>query len=143
MPVTPRAVTGSWRAWSVTRTASWKAVSASSAAASSGPGADGVGAGELVGSWADGPSSPPQPASSSTVTSRPPVRRTPLTTGATTRQSDRDPARLPGGLDPLDFRRRALGRMNRFYLACTNPVLPTIAPFFERVRPQPGWHVRE
>ncbi|MBM7804988.1 pimeloyl-ACP methyl ester carboxylesterase [Geodermatophilus bullaregiensis] len=51
----------------------------------------------------------------------------------------------PGGTydDPLDFDGGRWAGRPRFYLSCTNPVLPTIAPFHERVRTQPGWHVSE
>lgn len=49
----------------------------------------------------------------------------------------------PGGVydDPLQFDEARIARLPRTYLACTEPLLPTVATMHARVRSAPGWRV--
>jgi pimeloyl-ACP methyl ester carboxylesterase len=44
---------------------------------------------------------------------------------------------------PLDFDGERVATVPRSFIDCTSPALATIAPSRQRVRSEPGWHVRE
>jgi len=46
-------------------------------------------------------------------------------------------------LEPVRFDAGALAGVPRWFIDCTSPPYPTIAPMRKRVREQPGWTVRE
>jgi pimeloyl-ACP methyl ester carboxylesterase len=49
----------------------------------------------------------------------------------------------PGGVydDPLHFDATRLAALPRTYITCSAPALPTIEPFRQRAREQPGWQI--
>ena len=45
--------------------------------------------------------------------------------------------------EPLDFDAGRWARLPRWFIDCTHPAYPTLAPMRRRVREQPGWVLRE
>ncbi len=66
-------------------------------------------------------------------------------TGADADWVDRRQTPQPGGVydDPLTFDAGRWAARPRTFVGCTAPPLPTIDPFRERVRAEPGWEVVE
>ena len=66
-------------------------------------------------------------------------------TGADATWVERRQTPHPGGTydDPVEFDAERWAARPRFYLGCTSPVPPTIAPSQQLVRTQPGWHITE